>query len=83
MEGITPEAIFGGAVLLGLLALIIKGTIRLEREVEAKDKVIELKDETIEQHVQTIATLTQRDEITHHLLQELRDLAIKNSEVAP
>lgn len=78
-----PEAVFGGIVLVFLLTLIFSGKIRLEWELERQEKDSEklllIKDETIQEQQKTIETLTTRDEVTHHLLQELRDLAIKRS----
>lgn len=76
---LDPEAIFGGIVFTFFLGLLLAGKLRLEREIHAKDEVIEIKDDTIKEQRKTIDTLTERDEVTHHLLKELRDLAMRNS----
>lgn len=78
VEGLDPQQIFGGAVLLFVLGLLLAGKLRLEREVKAKDEVIAIKDDTIAQHVATIERLTASDRVTLHLLQEIRDQSIRN-----
>lgn len=75
LEGVSPESIFGGLILLTVLSLLVSGKLRLEREVNAKNEVIEIKNETIEEQRKTIAILVQRDEVTHHLLREIRNVA--------
>lgn len=77
---LTPESVFGGAILIPIFLMLVTGKLRFEREVkrelEAKDEIIGIKDNTINEHIQTIRTLTERDEVTHHLLRELRDIAM-------
>lgn len=74
---LSVESIFGGVVLLFVIYLIIDGRLRLEREVDAKDEIIFIKDDTIEKQRDSIKKLTERDEITHHLLKEIRDMALR------
>jgi hypothetical protein len=75
MEGLGVEAVFGGAVLLAVLGLLLSGKLRLEREVLDRDKIISLKDQTIEAQAQTIATLTTQSEVTNHFLADIRHAA--------
>jgi len=79
MEGLSPESVFGGLVLMAVLTLLLGGKLRFEREVQEKDSIIAIKDKTINEQRKTINILLGRAEVTHHLLQELRDAAYGNN----
>jgi hypothetical protein len=75
MEAFTAEAVFGGVVLLAVLGLLVTGTLRLDREVKDRDKLLDIKDDTIKEQRKTIDTLTKQAEVTNHFLQDIREAA--------
>lgn len=81
VSGIQVEEVFGGAVLLLLLGLLLSGKIRFEREVIARSEIIDIHEETIRKQQETIDALTSRERESLVLLRELREAALRREEV--
>lgn len=74
----TIESVFGGLILLGVITLLVKGTLRLEREIEYRDKTIATQEETIREQRKTIESTMAHFSVTKDLLQDLKDNANNN-----
>lgn len=77
LSNLDIESIFGGAILVAVLTLLATGKLRFNREVKEKDVIIAIHEVTIDELRKLTKALTERDEATHVLLKELRDLAMK------